>query len=164
MTIAKTSRLLIAAIGAMLVADAAVADAPPKPPYWASIRPSVARMRTGPARTYPASWLYRRADLPLRVVRVMKEWRQVEDHEGTRGWMQGNLLSSTRTAVVTAARPIELRERPGDASRLLFRAAPGVVGRLSECGGGWCRFDVKGQAGYTQISGLWGVEPGERLP
>ena len=44
------------------------------------------------------------------------------------------------------------------------RAAPGVVGRLSECDGGWCRFDVKGQAGYVEVAGLWGVEAGERLP
>jgi SH3-like domain-containing protein len=39
-----------------------------------------------------------------------------------------------------------------------------VVGRLSECGGGWCRLDVKGQAGFVEVADLWGVEGGERLP
>jgi SH3-like domain-containing protein len=39
-----------------------------------------------------------------------------------------------------------------------------VVGRLSQCGNGWCRMDVKGQAGFVQIAGLWGVEAGEVLP
>jgi len=150
--------------GSLLPTGASAADPAPKPPYWASIRPSVARMRTGPARTYPASWLYRRAGLPLKVVATFKEWRKVEDQDGASGWMQGNLLSMTRTAVVTAGPPHDLRERPAANARLAYRAAPGVVGKLSECAGGWCRFDVMGQAGYAQVEGLWGVEPGERIP
>jgi len=158
--------LLLAASAVSLFATGAPAapEPAPKPPYWASIRPSVARMRTGPARTYPASWLYRRAGLPVRVIAAFKEWRRVEDQDGASGWIQGNLLSATRTAVVTAGAPVEMRERPMAAARLAFRAAPGVVGRISECANGWCRFDVMGQAGYVDAGGLWGVEPGERLP
>jgi SH3-like domain-containing protein len=94
----------------------------------------------------------------------MKEWRKVEDPDGTTGWMQGNLLSDTRTAIVKAGPPIEMRERPSSAAKLMWRAAPGVVGRISACANGWCRFDVMGQAAYVTVGGLWGVEPGEVLP
>lgn len=160
-----TRHLLTAGLAASLTAPAAIAADPvPKPPYWASIRPSVARMRTGPARTYPASWLYRRAGLPVKVVATFKDWRRVEDQDGASGWMQGNLLSQQRTAVVTAGPPLEMRDRPSPGARLAYRAAPGVIGKLSECAGGWCRFDVMGQVGYAQVDGLWGIEPGERLP
>lgn len=133
-------------------------------PYWASIGASRARMRTGPARTYPASWLYQRADLPVRVVAVFKEWRKVRDPDGTEGWMQSNLLRNTRTALVRGDEPIAMRDRPAPGARIAWRAEPGVVGRLSECDGGWCRFDVRGQAGYVEIGGLWGVEAAEVLP
>ncbi|HEU0066701.1 MAG TPA: SH3 domain-containing protein [Sphingomonas sp.] len=133
-------------------------------PYLASISASRARMRTGPGRTYPASWLYQRSGLPVKVVRVLKEWRQIEDPDGTQGWMQANLLSEVRTAIVRAPQPIAMRERPTTSAKLLWRAAPGVVGRLSQCGGGWCRLDVMGQAGFVQIAGLWGVDGGEVLP
>jgi SH3-like domain-containing protein len=140
------------------------ADPKQKPPYWASIQAGRARMRTGPARAYPASWLYQRADLPVRVIAVFKEWRRVEDPDGTQGWMLGNLIGSARTAIVRAAAPVEMRARPSPTAPVSFRAAPGVVGRISECGGGWCRFDVKGQVGHVETAGLWGVDPGERLP
>lgn len=145
-------------------APATAADVKRKVPYLASIQASRARMRTGPARTYPASWLYQRAGLPVRVVATFKEWRKVEDPDGTQGWMQGNLLSDTRTAIVRAPQPIEMRDRPSPSAKLLWRAAPGVVGKLSQCGGGWCRFDVMGQVAYVEVSGLWGVEAGETLP
>ncbi len=162
-------RILAAALSVLaavaLIPDPAVAaDAKKSVPYYASISASRARMRTGPARTYPASWLYQRQDLPIKVVAIFKEWRKVADPDGTEGWMQANLLSGTRTAIVHGAGPVEMREKPAASGKLLWRAAPGVVGRLSQCGNGWCRFDVKGQAGFVAIGGLWGVEAGETLP
>nr|WP_244647422.1 SH3 domain-containing protein [Sphingomonas sp. CFBP 13728] len=163
-------RILAAALSVFvataLVPDpVAAADATKRTlPYYASISASRARMRTGPARTYPASWLYQRQDLPIKVVAIYKEWRKIADPDGAEGWMQANLLSGTRTAIVHGTDPVELREKPNAGSRLLWRAAPGVVGRLSQCGSGWCRMDVKGQAGFVQIGGLWGVEAGETLP
>lgn len=155
---------LLASLAALSLVMPVEAQTPPKPPYWASISAGKARMRTGPGRTYPASWLYQRADLPVRVVAVFKEWRKVQDPDGTEGWMLGNLISSTRTAIVRGSEPIALRDRPTEAGRVQWRAAPGVVGRVSQCGNGWCRFDVKGQAGFAEVGGLWGVEAGERLP
>lgn len=155
-------RLLAPVLLAVIPAGALAAEA--APPYWASIRAGQAMMRTGPGRTYPASWLYRRVDLPLRVVASRKEWRKVEDPDGTQGWMLANLLSSARTAVVRAGGPIAMVQQPTVGAKLLWRAAPGVVGRVSACGNGWCRFDVKGRAGYVAVGALWGVEPGETLP
>ena len=162
-------RLSVFALSALVVASllpdpASAAESKRSVPYYASISAARARMRTGPARTYPASWLYQRADLPIKVVAIFKEWRKIADPDGTEGWMQANLLSSTRTAMVRGPAPVELRDQPRRAGKVLWRAAPGVVGRLSQCGNGWCRMDVKGQAGFVDIGGLWGVEAGEALP
>lgn len=148
---------------ALVGADAALAQAKRQVPYYASISAGRARMRTGPGRTYPASWLYVRADLPVKVLAVFKEWRKVEDPGGTQGWMLANLLSEARTAYVLD-RIAELRERPAPGARVLWRAAPGVVGKVGQCGGGWCRLDVKGQAGFVETARLWGVDPMEALP
>ncbi|MEH3104084.1 MAG: SH3 domain-containing protein [Sphingomonas phyllosphaerae] len=134
-----------------------------KPPYIGSIAASRARMRTGPGRNFPASWIYVRADLPVRVLEAFKEWRRVEDPDGTQGWMLNALLSSRRTAIVRGTEPAELRDRPGGPT-IVWRVQPGVVGRVTRCGNGWCRFDVKGQAGFIQTDRVWGVAPTEELP
>ncbi|WP_375420325.1 SH3 domain-containing protein [uncultured Sphingomonas sp.] len=156
--------IMLAGVATLAPDVAAAADAKKTVPYYASISAGRARMRTGPARTYPASWLYQRADLPVKVIAIFKEWRRVEDPDGTQGWMQANLLSENRTAIVRGPQPLEMREKPETGARLQWRAAPGVVGRLSRCAAGWCRFDVKGQAGFVEIAGLWGVDGGETLP
>jgi len=158
-----TTAIIIAAATGLVAADVA-AQTKRAVPYWASIGAGRARMRTGPARTYPASWLYQRADLPVRVIQVYKEWRKVQDPDGTEGWMQGNLLRETRTAIVRGNEPVAMRAQPSTGATLAWRAAPGVVGRISQCASGWCRLDVKGQVGFVEVGGLWGVSPTEALP
>jgi SH3-like domain-containing protein len=154
----------VATAAATLVATAGQGAEPKrKTPYWASIVARQAKMRTGPGRTYPATWLYVRPDLPVRVTDVYKEWRKVEDPSGTSGWMLATLLSERRTAMVQPGLA-ELRDRPAPGARVAWRAQPGVVGRVGPCQGGWCRLDVKGQAGFVESDRLWGVEPGEQLP
>ncbi|WP_315760400.1 SH3 domain-containing protein [Sphingomonas sp. Y38-1Y] len=133
-----------------------------KPPYYASISASKARMRTGPGRNYPASWLYVRADLPIKVVDIYRDWRKVEDPGGTQGWMQVGLLSDTRTAIIQGGIAV-LRDQPAASGRTAWRAAPGVVGRISRCARGWCYLDVKGRGGFVEQARLWGVAPDEDM-
>lgn len=133
-----------------------------EPPYWASIAAGQARMRTGPGRNFPATWLYQRRHLPVRVVATYPAWRKIEDPDGTQGWMQANLLSDERTAMVVGGiRPMRARPEPG--AKIVWRAEPGVVGRISRCEEGWCRFDVDGREGYVETAHLWGVGPGEEV-
>ena len=135
-----------------------------KTPYFASIAAGKARMRTGPAKTYPASWLYQRADLPVKVLDVYDRgaWIKIEDPSGTQGWMMGTLISETRTGLVMGT-IAELRDAPRYGGKIVWRAAPGVVGRLSKCARGWCYFDVRGRGGYVEANHLWGVETDEAL-
>jgi SH3-like domain-containing protein len=139
----------------LLSADGAIAQK--KPPYWASITAAKARMRTGPGRNFPASWLYQRAGLPVKVVETYPNWRKVEDPDGTQGWMQANLLSEDRTAMVVGE-VRTLRASPDNAGKVNWRAEPGVIGKLSECAQGWCRIDVNGRAGFVEARYLWGAD------
>lgn len=113
-------------------------------------------MRVGPSLDYPSSWIYRRRDLPVKVVQIHGLWRKVEDSTGTQGWMHVRLLSDTATAIITGEMA-ELRAAPEAGAKLLYRAEPGVVGRVSECAKGWCALDVLGQRGYVRSASLWGA-------
>lgn len=124
-------------------------------PYWASIAVDEARMRKGPSPDVPVIWEYRRRDLPVRVVARYESWRKVEDPDGTTGWMAARLLSRTRTGIVTADTAV-MREEASSAAPIAFRAEAGVVGRIADCAGGWCRFDVRGKRGWISTDAIWG--------
>ena len=159
-----TRRVLLAAALALgLTVGSAQAQNERATPYRASISAGKAMMRTGPGTNYPATWLYVRADLPIRVVETYPNWRKVSDPDGTTGWMLQRLLSDRRTGLVTGDSPQPLRKDPGEDSKIRYLAEPGVVGRVSKCAGGWCLFDVRGRQGYIRQDHIWGVKPGETL-
>ncbi len=128
-----------------------------QPPYWASIASGEAMMRTGPGRNYPGTWLYKRRDLPIRVIKIYPNWRLIEDPDGTRGWMLVSLLSDRRTAIVKPGKPRPIHERPDPSSRVAYLAEQGVVGRLEECANGWCRIRFGKRQGHVRTSDIWGA-------
>lgn len=154
-------RLVLATLLFSLFALGAAEAQQRKTPYWASISSGEALMRTGPGKNFPGVWLYRRADLPIKVLETYPSWRKIQDPAGTIGWMQVNLLADTRTAIVTGNEPRPLHETASEGTRIRYRAEPGVVGRLSECAGAWCRFEVAGKAGFIRKAHLWGADAGE---
>ncbi len=154
---------LWATLAAIIAATAANGTPARKdPPYWASISASVALMRTGPGRNYPAIWKYRRRDLPVHVLQVHDNWRRVRDPSGAEGWMDSVLLSAQRTAMVRGG-IAAMRDEPEGDARLLWRVQAGVVGRIRHCAAGWCEFKVGDKSGYIETSALWGVDPNETV-
>ena len=152
---------LLLLAGAMIVAPAP-AQQRRATPYWASIDSGRAMMRSGPGQNYPGEWLYVRRDLPIRVIGIYQDWRQIEDPDGQKGWMLVRLLSDQRTAIVRGETRA-LHEAPDGNSPVRFRAEAGVVGRVSRCAAGWCLFDSGGRGGYIRVDQIWGVDPGETI-
>ena len=149
-------------VAAALLTLATAASAQDKtPPYWASIASGEAMMRTGPGRNYPGIWLYKRRDLPVRVVKTYPNWRMIEDPDGTRGWMLVTLLSDQRTAIVKLGEPRPIHLKPDETSKVRYRAEHGVVGRIEQCGAGWCHFAVGKREGYIRTGDVWGVGQNE---
>ncbi|MFD1611063.1 SH3 domain-containing protein [Sphingomonas tabacisoli] len=151
---------LLAALALLIATEAPAQDK--KPPYWASIVPSQARIRTGPGRNFPAVWQYQRAGLPVKVIAIFPSWRKIEDPDGAQGWMQANMLTDERTGMVTGGvQP--MRAKPDANAPIVWRAEAGVVGKLRSCSSGWCDFDVKGRRGWIEASHLWGVGSDEAV-
>lgn len=153
----KRVRLVLATV---LIAVAPAAAQERRVPYWASISAGKAMMRTGPERTYPATWLYQRRDLPVRVLQMMGAWRRVQEQDGTTGWMLATLLSARRTGIVTGGVQ-SIRDKPASGAAVLWRVEPGVVLRIDSCDGRWCRVTSGERAGAIEQSALWGTDMGE---
>lgn len=137
-------------------------------PYWASLRAREVNLRVGPGEDYRISYRYRREDLPMKVLRVMEGWRLVQDPDGSRGWMLARFLKRDRGAIVKLGNGKKtkgngprllaaMHEEADPSSRVLWKLAPGVTGKLGDCAEGWCKFDVAGHAGYVRQEALWGA-------
>ena len=154
-------RTLVAVALLALATPASAQDK--KPPYWASIASGEAMMRTGPGRNYPGIWLYKRRDLPVRVLQIYPNWRKIEDPDGTQGWMLVTLLSDRRTALVKPGSPRDIRTEPSPGAPVRYRAEAGVVGRIDQCDASWCRIEIGSRRGFIAKRDLWGISDGESV-
>ncbi len=156
-------RALVLVVG-FCCAAAAVARADPGPvtglpmPRFVSLAVEIANLRVGPRNSYDVVAIYRRRGLPLKVVDEFDTWRQVEDHEGTRGWMHQRLLSGRRMVMVRDE-PAMLRRGPSAEAAPILQAEPAVLGQLLRCEDGWCFVEIEGRRGWMPATGLWGVLP-----
>jgi SH3-like domain-containing protein len=126
-------------------------------PYWASMRVDEVNMRVGPSESYPVEWVYHRADLPVKVVRLYQGWRRVRDQDGAEGWIVARLLSPDRTAVVVGKGLAAMRAEADATAALRWNLEPGVVGKLGDCEAGWCELSVGPRKGWVEQKRLWGA-------
>lgn len=146
-------------LGAPL-AYAADNEAGPKLPRFVSLRSDQVNLRVGPGENYPIEWVLTRKEMPVEIVREFENWRMIRDWQGTEGWVHERMLTGKR-AVVVKGGIRTLHRQPEVASPAVARAEPGVVARLLECRGTWCRVDAADHAGWVQRGDLWGVYPDE---
>jgi len=146
-------------------------------PRYVSLKADRVNLRRGPGTEYPIAWVFRRAGLPVEVIKEFEGWRQVRDAEGTTGWVLSTMLSGRRTALIL---PWELHEQAkGDGkadavtasatlrydeserSRPIANVEAGVLASIITCDGRWCRLSVGGVRGYIEQTKLWGAYQGE---
>lgn len=131
-------------------------------PRYVSLKSGEGNARRGPGLTHRIDWVFTRSGMPLKITAEHEHWRRIEDAEGMGGWVHFALLSGVRTALVSAPKAA-FHSQPNDKSQVVFAAEAGVVGKILECGAGWCRLGVEGEKGWVKIADLWGVDSDETI-
>ena len=119
-------------------------------------------MRAGPGETYPIMWTYQRAGLPVEIIEEFDIWRRIRDHDGVVGWVKSTLLVGKRNVIVRdSQRPLRASAEAG--AKPVALVDPGVILKVLECSGDWCRLEVQGYKGWMMKTEFWGVYPQEML-
>src|SRR6476469_625743 len=147
-------------------AAASEAASGPQVPRFVSLKSDRVNLRQGPGTEYPTAWVFRRAGLPVEVIKEFESWRQVRDAEGTTGWVLGTMLSGRRTAVILPwevkpgqTQPVTavLRDDDSQSASAVAQVEAGVLASIITCDGKWCRVSVSGFRGYIEQTKLWGA-------
>lgn len=140
-------------------------------PRFVSLKSDRVNLRNGPGTDYPTGWVFRRAGLPLEIVKEFESWRQVRDLEGATGWVLQSFLSGRRTALVlpwerkasTKLPVVPIHASDSARSHVVANVEAGVIADLHTCDGRWCRATVDAYSGYIEQKKLWGVYEDETI-
>ncbi len=133
-------------------------------PRFVSLKSDDVRVRRGPSSQYSVAWEYKTRGLPLEVVAELEQWRRIRDADGDEGWIRQDYLSGWRTVMVapwSRGKHFTMRQLPRPDGKAVAELASGVVARVHECSGQWCRLTVGRYSGWMEQSLLWGVYAGE---
>ena len=137
-------------------------------PRFVSLKSKRVNLRVGPGKDYAVSWLYLKAGLPVEIIAEYDNWRRIRDADGTEGWVNHSLLSGDRAALTAPWMRgkgedvfVDMRRDPTNSAGLVARMQPGVVLKIDECNGAWCRAVADGTEGWVNQSEIWGAYPGE---
>jgi SH3-like domain-containing protein len=138
-------------------------------PRFVSLKSDEVNLRAGPGKDYPTQWVFRRAGLPVEIIKEFDTWRQVRDADGVTGWVSQALLSGRRTAQVlpwevkqgAEAPKLELKADDSERAPATALVEAGVIANLQSCDSRWCFVTVETFKGYVEQSKLWGIYPGE---
>lgn len=133
-------------------------------PRFVSLKADRVNVRRGPGKTHAIAWVFARQGLPVEIIAEFENWRQVRDSDGAEGWVFHGLLSGRRTAVVapwSKEETLPLRASAGYSAAAVVRVEPGVLGRIENCDGTWCRLRIAEYSGWIEQEALWGAYVGE---
>ncbi|NGO65047.1 SH3 domain-containing protein [Rhizobium daejeonense] len=137
-------------------------------PRFVSLKAKRVNLRIGPSTDYAVSWLYLKSGLPVEIIQEYENWRRIRDADGTEGWVSQTLLSGERTAVAAPWMRgngdsvfVSMRQDSLPNASVVAKLEPGVVVRLNECNGNWCRVEAGGVKGWVNQGEIWGAYPGE---
>ncbi|MBP1851665.1 SH3 domain-containing protein [Rhizobium halophytocola] len=137
-------------------------------PRYVSLKARSVNLRVGPGTDYAVSWRFQKDGLPVEIIQEYDNWRRVRDADGTEGWINQSLLSGERTAMAAPWMKsngkdvyVNMRRDSLDSSSIVAKLQPGVVMRLDECTGNWCKAEAGGVEGWVVQAEIWGAYPGE---
>ena len=126
-------------------------------PRYVSLKVTKANMRRGPSFEHKIDWVYKRKNLPIKIIAEFGHWRHVEDFEGQTGWMFKSLFSGKRYIIVIKEEII-LRNKnrfEGLGKAILKK---NVIAKAKKCDPLWCLIEIKKLRGWVLKSDIWGVK------
>lgn len=126
-------------------------------PRFASLRSAEVNLRVGPSTHYPTSWIVKRRALPVKVIAEHGNWRKIQLHDDTVGWVFQSMLTGNKTILVKNA-SVHLRSKPDKQGRVIAHLHKDVIGQLKQCKEGWCKTKFDSYSGFVPQTALWGAE------
>lgn len=131
-------------------------------PRFVTLKSDTVNMRVGPGREYPLSWVYKKKNLPVKVIAEFDVWRKIIDHEGTTGWVHSQLVTLKRYALIQS-RLTKLYRKADFDGPVVAVADKGVIVELQICEAQWCRIATQDLRAFVRREDIWGILENETL-
>ena len=119
-----------------------------------SLKKNKVNVRYGPGFDYEVKYIYRKRNLPLKIIDKKENFRKIIDHKKNSGWIHWTQLKKSKSFIVTKDKI--LFSKP-----TLFSKPKAIIqkGRLliyENCKKKWCKIKTGNYDGWINADYVWG--------
>ena len=119
-----------------------------------SLKKNKTNVRYGPGIDYPIKYVYRKVNLPVRLIDKKENWRRVIFLDNNSGWIHWNQLKLSNS-IITMKEKI-IFKKPSNFSEPFARLEKGRLLVIKKCAGEWCNVITDSYTGWIKLKNIWG--------
>ena len=119
-----------------------------------SLKKNKTNVRYGPGLDYPIKYIYRKANLPVKLIDKKENMRRVIFLDNNSGWIHDSQLKKSNS-IISLKNKI-LFKRPSNFSEPVARLEKGRLLIIKKCEDNWCNVTTDEYTGWVKIKNIWG--------
>ena len=119
-----------------------------------SLKKNKVNVRYGPSFDSPVKFIYKKINLPIKLIDKKENWRRIIDLKNNSGWIHQSQLKKVNSII-----PLEdkvLFKKASNFSKPMALIKKGRVLIIQKCEVNWCKIKSEKFKGWVKTDNVWG--------
>ena len=123
--------------------------------YYLILKNNKVNVRYGPGFNYQIKYIYKKKNLPIKVIDKKENFRRIIDLKKNSGWIHISQLKKAKSIILLEDQI--LFKKPTKYSKPLFKIAKGRLLLIKKCKKKWCKVKTEDYLGWIITNNIWGT-------
>ena len=119
-----------------------------------SLKNNKVNVRYGPGFDYQVKYIYKKLNLPVKIIDKKENFRRIIDIKNNSGWVHISQLKKTKSLITLVDKIIF--KKPSLFSKPIIKIKKGRLLIVKKCEKKWCRVQTEDYMGWIEINDVWG--------
>ena len=122
--------------------------------FFLMLKNEKVNVRYGPGFDYPVKYIYKKVQLPLKVIDKKENFRRIIDHKNNNGWIHVSQLKKAKSLIALEKKIIF--KKPSKFSKPIIKIEKGRLLLVKKCEIKWCKIQTESFIGWVNVKNVWG--------
>ena len=123
--------------------------------YYLILKNNKVNVRYGPGFDYPIKYVYKKKNLPIKVIDKKENFRRIIDFKKNSGWIHVSQLKKGKSLILLKDQI--LFSKPTRYSKPIIKIAKGRLLLVKKCKKKWCKVKTEDYLGWIITNNIWGT-------
>ena len=122
--------------------------------YYLILKNNKVNVRYGPGFDYPIKFVYKKKNLPIRIIDKKENFRRIIDFKNNSGWIHASQLKKGEAFILLEEQI--LFKKPTKYSKPILKISKGRLLLVKKCKAKWCKIKTEKYIGWLKTNNVWG--------